>query len=192
MPTVQIALYILLGVALLVSAITDLRSRLIYDVITYPTALAGLVLREAMVGWKGQGPTSAFGLLPGLWGLAIGLLVFLPWGWFGGMGGGDIKLMAAVGAVLGFPVILYAIMFTSLVGGLQAILVELWDGSLWTTLANTFRLVAHALRIKRLGDDEDRPKKYVPYGVAIALGTVWAVIWDVTHPQWMPGAGVGG
>ena len=58
------------------------------------------------------------------------------------------------------------------------------------TLANTGRLVAHALRIKRM-TDEQKPKKGVPYGVAISLGTVWAVVWDLTHPIWDSPASAG-
>jgi prepilin peptidase CpaA len=181
MPTVQIVLYSLLGLALTISVVTDVRSRLIYDVVTYPTALLALIIRFALVGWKGSNETASFGLLPGLLGLALGFVLFYVMFVFGGMGGGDVKLMGAVGAVLGFPAILYAVMFTALVGGLQAVLVLLWDGSLLKTASNAMRMVAHALHIKRI-EGEPPPRKYVPYGVAIALGTAWAIYWDYTHP----------
>jgi len=182
MPPVQIALYVVLGIALAISVVTDLRSRLIYNVVTVPTLVIALALRAALVGWRGAGAeNAAFGVLPGLVGLACGGLIFYLMYLVGGMGGGDVKLMAAVGAVLGFPVVLYALMFTALVGGLMAILVLLWQGSLVLTFLGMGKKLAHALHIRR--DEGPKPEpKYVPYGVAIALGSVWAVAWDLTHP----------
>jgi prepilin peptidase CpaA len=182
MPPVQIAMYALLGVALVISVITDLKSRLILNVVTIPTIAIALLLRFLMVGWRTQDITQAMYTLPnGLVGLAIGWIIFYVMFFFGGMGGGDVKLMGAVGAALGFPVVLYAVMFTALVGGLQAVLVLLWDGSLLKTFTNAGRRLAHALHIKRMEGPEPE-KKYVPYGVAIALGSIWAVAWDLTHP----------
>jgi prepilin peptidase CpaA len=181
MPSVQLALYAVLALALVISVVTDLRSRMIYDVVTLPTAGLSLVLRFIWVGLRGSGPTAQYGLLPGLVGLAVGFVLFFIMFAFGGMGGGDVKLMAAVGAALGWPIILHAVVFTALVGGLQAIIALLWDGSLLRTLANAVRMLGHALHIKRV--EEAQPsRKYVPYGVAIALGTCWAVVWDLTHP----------
>jgi prepilin peptidase CpaA len=183
MPPVQIALYVVLGVALAISVVTDVRSRLIYNVVTFPTMGLALLLRLALVGVRGETFAEAqLGLLPGVIGLAVGWFAFYLMYLLGGMGGGDVKLMGAVGAALGFPVILYALMFTALVGGLQAILVLLWDGSLAKTMVNAGRRVAHALHLRRIEEGGEPERKYVPYGVAIALGTVWAVWWDLTHP----------
>lgn len=182
MPPVQIALYVVLGIALAISVVTDLRSRLIYNLVTIPTLVIALGLRAALVGWRGTGLENApYGLLPGLVGFVCGGLIFYVMFLFGGMGGGDVKLMAAVGAALGFPVVLYALMFTALVGGLMAILVLLWDGSLARTFVGMGKKLAHVLHIKRV-DGPAPERKYVPYGVAIALGSIWAVAWDLTHP----------
>lgn len=182
MPPVQIALYVVLGVALAISVVTDVRSRLIYNVVTFPAIALALLLRLGFVGLRADSFAEAqLGLLPGLVGLAVGWFAFYVMYLLGGMGGGDVKLMGAVGAALGFPVVLYALMFTALVGGLQAILVLLWDGSLTATLVNAGKRMAQALRVRRREGEPPAPK-YVPYGVAIALGSVWAVWWDLTHP----------
>jgi prepilin peptidase CpaA len=182
MPPVQIALYIVLGIALAISVVTDLRSRLIYNLVTVPTLVIALALRAALVGWRGAGVESApFGLLPGLVGLVCGGLIFYVMYLVGGMGGGDVKLMAAVGAALGFPVVLYALMFTALVGGLMAVLLLLWQGSLLETFVGMGKKIAEVLHLKR-EEGPKPPAKYVPYGVAIALGSIWAVAWDLTHP----------
>jgi prepilin peptidase CpaA len=165
-----------LGIALAISVVTDVRERLIYNVVTLPAMVLALAVRGLMAGFRVEN-----GLLSGLVGLAAGGLVFYVMFLFGGMGGGDVKLMAAVGAALGFPVVLYAVAFTALVGGLLAVLVMLWEGSLVETFANMGKKLAHALRIKRI-EGEPPPPKYIPYGVAIAIGSVWAVAWDLTHP----------
>ena len=179
MPPVQIAIYVVLGLALAISFVTDVREQMIYDVVTYPTIVICLLLRLALVGWRG--PNFEFSLLSGLIGFAIGFGLFLIMFLMGGMMGGDVKLMGAVGAALGLPGIVYALMFTALVGGLEAILFLLWEGSLLKTLSNAGKRMLHALHIKRLEGPEPE-RKYVPYGVAIALGSVWAVYYDLTAP----------
>lgn len=176
MPPVQIALYVVLGIALAISAVTDVRVQLIYNVVTVPALVICLALRGLLAGFRGEN-----GLLLGLVGFGIAGLIFLVMYWLGGMGGGDLKLMAVVGAALGFPTALYAVVFTALVGGLQAILMLLWEGSFVETFANIGKKLGHALRIKRI-DGDPPPPKYIPYGVAIAIGSIWAVAWDLTHP----------
>ncbi|MBS2031562.1 MAG: prepilin peptidase [Deltaproteobacteria bacterium] len=180
MPTVQIVLYAVLGLALVISAVTDIKSRLIYDVITLPTILLSLLIR-LVHGGPINPLTNTWGLASGLAGLFIGFGVFFVMMLTGGMMAGDVKLMAAVGAALGIPGVVSALMFTALVGGLEAILVVVWKGSLVDTFVNMGRKLAHALRIKRM-DGPPAEKTYVPYGVAIAVGSVWAMWWDWQHP----------
>lgn len=173
-------MYAVLGIALAISFVTDVREQMIYNVVTYPTILVSLGLRFFMVGWRNPDPRLAdWTLLVGLVGFIVGFGLFYVMFLMGGMMGGDVKLMGAVGAALGFRLVFYAIIFTALVGGLEAILYLLWDGSLGKTLSNTGKRLAHVLRLKRL-EGPPMEKKYVPYGVAIALGTVWAVYYDWT------------
>ena len=75
MPTVQIVLYAVLFVALAISAVTDLKSRLIYDVITIPTILIALVVR-LVHGGEMNPLVNPWGLASGLVGLAIGYGLF--------------------------------------------------------------------------------------------------------------------
>src|SRR5213592_4142048 len=82
-------------VACITLAFIDVCKYKIYNVFTYPLLLAGLVYHEAMGGL----PDLSNSLL----GTLLGFSLLLPFYALGGMGGGDVKLMAAVGAWLGLP-----------------------------------------------------------------------------------------
>ncbi len=84
---------ILVLAALIIAVVTDLKDQRIPNWLTFTLALAGLAFHGVTGGLDGLG----FSLI----GLAIGLGVMLPPYLIGVMGGGDVKLMAAVGACLG-------------------------------------------------------------------------------------------
>ncbi|MBI3179260.1 MAG: prepilin peptidase, partial [Deltaproteobacteria bacterium] len=85
------------------ASVTDLRSRRIPDLLTFPAMAIAITLAWVSHGLAGT-LSSLFGLL--VCGMVMGLA-----GLAGGMGGGDVKLMAAVGAVLGFPLALFALLY---------------------------------------------------------------------------------
>ena len=105
-PVVLIALC--LGVA---SAVEDLRHRRVSNCLTAAGAAGGLAC-AAWGGWRGLGIAVA--------GAFLGFLILLPFHWCGAMGGGDVKLMAAYGALLGPSGILLAALFAAWFGGLSA------------------------------------------------------------------------
>lgn len=173
MPPLQIALWIVLGVALLISVVTDVLSGRIWDVVTYPAISLALGLRFF---WEGLGDLGR-GLGSGLIASAALAGFFALLAWRGRMGWGDVKLMAVVGAVFGYPLALAALAFTSLAGALQALVTLLWRGQVWDTLADWGR--RWAVRVKLLpGDTKSGPLRHIPYGVAIAVGCAWAMWWE--------------
>lgn len=116
-----------LGVAL-TACVTDVRSRRIPNVLTLGGAAAALVFHAVTAEGAGIG-TAAMGWL-------VGTAVFLPFFLLGGMGAGDVKLMAALGAWLG-PAEAFAIaIYASLVGGVLALGVALATGYLRTAFRN--------------------------------------------------------
>ena len=169
----HIALWVVLGVALVISVATDLLRREILDVVTYP--LMGVALG---VRWwaEGLGNLETGLVSGGVSGLGLAL-VLLPAAVRGRMGWGDVKLMAGVGAVLGFPTVMAAAAFISLVGALQAVVTLLWHGAVWDTLGELARRWAVKARLVRAGSAV-APQRHIPYGVAIALGTFWAMWWQ--------------
>jgi prepilin peptidase CpaA len=102
------------------AAVLDARSGRIPNAITVGGALAGAV---AHATWSG-GEGAAFSGL----GALAGLLVFFPLFALGGLGGGDVKLMAALGAWVGWRSILGAALYTAVAGGVMAVAVALWRG----------------------------------------------------------------
>lgn len=159
--------------ALLVSVVTDVLRRRILDVVTYPLIGIGLGVRLVAEGVGGLETGFLSGLVSGV-GLA---LVLVPMALKGTMGWGDVKLMAGVGAVLGFPAVLAAGVFISLVGAAQAVVTLLWQGAVWETLASVGRRWLVRMRLLR-EDSVPGPGRHIPYGVAIALGTFWAMWWQ--------------
>ena len=111
------------------------------------------------------------GLRDAALGLAIAGGLFLPFCLLGVVGGGDMKLMAAVGAITGWPMVLRVVCNTCIADGLIAVAIMAWNGVLLTTLANVFRImVGMPRRSQGL-----RNPPMVPYALAITIGTLIAV-----------------
>jgi|SRR6185369_2787403 len=113
----------------------DLRRGAISNWINLSAMAGGLLYHTFHSGWAGLGTGSA--------GIVVGFLIFLALYSLGGMGGGDVKLMAAYGSLLGPLGILTAAVLASIIGGLMA---------------------AGALAFRR-------GRKSIPYGPAIVLGS---------------------
>lgn len=164
--TYEVAELVLLCAVVTLCALSDLATGKIYNHVTYPAAVLGLVL-AVVAGGPGELKLHALGL-------AIGFAPFFIFFLFKGMGGGDVKLMAAVGAIMGYPMIVGGLFHTVLVGGVVAVSVMLWKGVLWRGIRNSlWTIVTWALPMQTQKLDPANSQK-IPFGVAIALGSVWA------------------
>jgi len=101
------------------ASVTDWRTRHVPNWITASGCLVGLLLAAA-TGWRG------FGLA--LAGSAAGFLILLPFYLCGAMGGGDVKLMAAFGTLVGPVGILSAAVFAAVFGGASAVVARVRGG----------------------------------------------------------------
>jgi prepilin peptidase CpaA len=81
------------------------------------------------------------GLLKAVAGLTVGLAIFLPFFLLRGMGAGDVKLLAALGAWLGPGNVFWLAIYTSLIGGVMAVAVAFARGYLKTALQNIAGLI---------------------------------------------------
>ena len=111
------------------------------------------------------------GLKDSVLGLAIAGGLFLPFCLLGVVGGGDMKLMAAVGAIVGWPMVLRVVCNTCIAGGVISVAIMAWNGVLLSTLANVFRIMVGMPR----RNHGLRNPPMVPYALAITLGTLVAV-----------------
>ncbi len=108
-------------------------------------------------------------------GLALGLVVMLPGRIFGATGSGDVKLMAAVGALLGPSRVIQAFLGTALAGGVIALAIALHRRRLRRTLGSAARVLAHGAPA---ADDIERPDagNRFAYAPAIAIGALAAAL----------------
>ena len=145
------------------SAAIDLRTRRIPNVITM--SAAGLGLLMAAAGWSGISVGAALG------GFAVGMLCMLPGHLLGRTGGGDVKLFAALGAMLGPDRIFIAFLYTAICGGLLAVVYAVLRGRLHATLSRTGRLIVRPSEAKTEIEAPMRGNTF-PYGPAIAAGAM--------------------
>ena len=98
-------------IVLAVATFTDLRSRRIPNWLVLPFLLAGIVVSSWFAGWHGFGQS--------LGGMAMGTVIYGILCWMGGMGMGDVKLCAAIGAWIWWQQLLFALVIIGVVGGIM-------------------------------------------------------------------------
>jgi prepilin peptidase CpaA len=118
-----------------VACVTDLRTRRIPNLLTFGAALAGLVYHGITGGYAGLGHSAG--------GWACGVIAFgLPFA-LGGLGAGDVKLIAALGAWLGPIDTVWLALYTGIAGGISSLIVALAHGYLRTAITNISVLLMH-------------------------------------------------
>ena len=163
----------LLTVILLTALICDLWFAKIPNVVAFSGMVIGVIYYGAAQGLIGIGQSIA--------GLMIGGAVFLPFYLLKGMGAGDIKLMGAVGALVGLKGIIPAIVFTALAGGIYALgLIFFYPRALKKLILGIVSMIktlvlAREFILPSLFEKGKKPQ--VRYGVAIAAGTLFSQWW---------------
>jgi prepilin peptidase CpaA len=150
----------------MVGAFHDLRSRRIPNRLTLGAIAAGLVVRGASGGWLGLASAAAGAAIAG----GFLFLFFLA----GGLGGGDVKLMAAVGAWAGAAQVIPILLAAAIAGGVLAVFAIIAGGR---TLRNTAALLRHHFtfglqRHPQINVQYSNSAR-VPFGIAIALGALF-------------------
>jgi len=158
---------------LLIASWTDIRRHRIPNLASLGGALLGLGLNALLFGLDG--------FLGGLYGLGLGLLIFLPFYALGGMGAGDVKLLAAVGAFVGpIPVLL---------AGALSLVVSIPLGLVYAAARSGFKLdlgrywlmiktFCRTLKVHYIPPPPgDVMATRFPYALAILAGTVIALLW---------------
>jgi prepilin peptidase CpaA len=148
--SMQVWIAIVVGMA---AVIDDLARRHIANWIPAAALAGGFGWQIGRSGWQGA--------LTALAGTAAGFAVFLIFYLLGGMGGGDVKLMAGFGALLGAGRLLEAALWTAGIGGIMALAVLGWKA-----------LRRSASAPGTLSAEERQREASIPYAPAIALG-VW-------------------
>jgi prepilin peptidase CpaA len=160
----------LVSFVLVEAAIIDGRSLRVPNWLTYHFVIAGLIHAY----WRGGSPL----LVASLAGAGVGLLCLLPLYSIGGMGAGDVKLMAGVGAWIGPWFTLWAFVSTALVGSVMAVAMIVYSGHLYRHLGMLHTIGHEILNLRRPAVLAERAAArkptmlLLPYGIPIAAGTI--------------------
>jgi prepilin peptidase CpaA len=145
---------IVLLVATLAAAVTDIRSRRIPNALTAAAAACALVVHAG----EGLGPELA-AIAAMIVAFAIGSVAYSA-GWFGG---GDVKLIAACCGLAGFPAAFPLVLDILVAGGILALVAAAMNGRLLALVRSTVSVATHGAATE---------KTTLPYGVAIAAGSI--------------------
>jgi prepilin peptidase CpaA len=160
--------HIVVGVVVAFACISDLRTRRIPNALTFSAVAGALMFHLLTGGWSAAGWS--------ITGCCLGVLLFFPMFALRGMGAGDVKLLAAVGAWLGPGDVAIAALATSIAGGVIAVVIALGHGYLKTACRNLWMLLTywrvmgirpvHEVSLQGAGGPR------LAYAVPIAIGTL--------------------
>jgi prepilin peptidase CpaA len=162
------ALNIFVGITLGLACLSDLRTRRIPNVLTMSAAAGAVLFHLATNGWS----AASWSLV----GLSLGGLLFFPMFALRGMGAGDVKLLAAIGAWVGPGQVAIIALATSIAGGVIALVVALAYGYLRRALKNIYLVLMHwrivgVEPLPALTLEQARGPR-LAYAFPIAIGTV--------------------
>jgi prepilin peptidase CpaA len=160
---------------LIVAAVIDGWKLKVPNWLTFPLVAGGWIYSTAMFGWAGLGWS--------LLGTAVGLALLMPAYAIGGMGAGDVKLLAGVGAWIWGTATLYAFCVSAIFGGVIAIAMVLlrrqWQrhrDQFWAIVSEIL-VVRNAETLSAMAAQRKSSMLLLPYGIPIALGTIAYFFW---------------
>ncbi|WP_071394552.1 A24 family peptidase [Bacillus tuaregi] len=151
----------ILFTALIISFFTDVKDRRIFNIITFPAMIIGILIHTMTNGLDG--------LVFSMMGLGTGFaLLIIPYA-LKGMAAGDVKLLMAIGALKGTAFVIGSFLYIAIAGGIIALAILIIKKELISSLER----ILFSARIKTLDTlNKDELHHAFPYGVAIVLGTI--------------------
>jgi len=161
------------SLTLVVAAVIDGYKLKVPNWLTFPMIISGWVygaLYSPFAGWEG--------LMYSVVGTVVGLALLMPAYAIGGMGAGDVKLLAGIGAWMGGTVTLWAFAVSAIVGGVIAVGMVLirrrWDKhqtQFWM-ICNEILTVKDPEKLSAIAAERKSTMMLLPYGIPIAIGTI--------------------
>ncbi len=173
--------YWLVSVVLIVAAVIDGIQLKVPNWLTFPLIVSGWVFSTLAYGMAGQGWYVGLGW--SLAGTALGLALLLPAYAIGGMGAGDVKLLAGVGAWVHCWITFYAFCLSAIVGAIIAIVMVCWAGALkrhsnqFIYILNEIMTVRNPEALSSIAAERKSRMMLLPYGIPIAIGTILYFAW---------------
>lgn len=152
-----------------IACYTDIRYRIIPNRLTFPVILAGPFIWGIFSGWEG-----AFASLAGI---ALGMILLIVPALLGGMGGGDLKLLMALGALGGPAFTFHVFTFTCIAGAVTAAVMLAYHGKLTATLKNILVFAWWFLVSRgKVKLAVTHTKLTMPYAVCITVGVAAVIL----------------
>jgi len=173
--------YWVVTVFVIVAAYIDGKELRVPNKLTFPMIIAGWIYSMVAYGIAGDGWYVGLGW--SLAGTAVGLLTLLPAYAIGGMGAGDVKMMAAIGAWVHVAITFYAFCLGTIVGGILAVGMILMSGQAkkhWNQfffIANEIATVRNPEVLAEIATERKSSMRLLPYGIPLAIGTVLYFGW---------------
>ena len=168
-------------ITLIVAAVIDGFELKVPNWITFPLVISGWIYSVACAA--NLGLTWYEGLGWSLLGTIVGLALLLPAYMIGGMGAGDVKLLAGVGAWIHVTHTFYAFALSAIIGAILAVAMVLvrrgWSkhsGQFWMIL-NEIITVKDPERLAAIAAKRKSSMLLLPYGIPIAMGTIAYFAW---------------
>ncbi len=161
----------LLVMILAICVVTDIRSRKIYNAVLFPALGAAFLISMVTAG--------AAGFLHSLAGFGLGFAILLIPYFMGGMGAGDVKLLAVIGAVKGPLFVANTSIYMALAGGVFALIILLFRRGAFqrlTAILYFFSARKSGVNMPLFLDKNNLGATY-PYGIAIAAGAAISLLW---------------
>lgn len=161
---------VLVSVVLIVAAVIDGYKLKVPNWITLPLIVSGWIGSTMMFGWSG--------LAWSLVGTAVGLALLLPAYAIGGMGAGDVKLLAGVGAWVWGTVTFYAFCLSAVIGGIIALGMVFYARKFqhhraqFSAILTEIFVIRDPNQLATIAASRKSSMMLLPYGIPIAIGTI--------------------
>lgn len=165
----------LVTAVLIEAAVIDGMKLKVPNWLTFHFAAGGLAFSAWMGGWHG--------LMFSFAGLSLGLALLMPLHMIGGMGAGDVKLLAGVGAWMGPVIVIWAFVATAVAGGVIAIGMIVWSGeyirhlAMFQTIGNEILTIRNPAKLSEIAAERKPRMKLLPYGIPMAVGSIAYFAW---------------
>lgn len=162
---------VLVAAVVSVAAVCDLAKGKVYNWLTYPAAAVGLAM-GAVIGYTEGDILGGLGSHLAVCAAVFGVLMLTYM--LGGMGGGDVKLMAAVAAFVGWPGGILTTLYAFIAGAVIGVAMVALRGRLGL-MGRRLLAAVKLLPAPGVKPDEAVPEstQRVPFAVAVAVGTGW-------------------
>ncbi|HEY2411042.1 MAG TPA: A24 family peptidase [Pirellulaceae bacterium] len=162
-------------VVLIVAAVIDGFELKVPNWVTFPFIVSGWIYSTLAFGWEGLGWS--------LLGMVVGLALLLPLYAIGGMGAGDVKLLAGVGAWIYGMHTAYAFSVSAIVGAALAVAMVLatraWKrhAAQFMVILNEILVIRNPEQLSAIAAQRKPTMLLLPYGIPIAIGTIGYFVW---------------